>query len=83
MTRSRTKTVSLTLLPIAVASFSLALRFPDGTDVLYSQSIYPLVARAFAFVNRAPFSLAEPTLLLLIIFVLRSLYHRLRQRERR
>lgn len=81
--RSRTKMVMLTPLPIAVVSFSLALRFPDKTDVLYSRSIYPLVARAFAFVNRVPFSLAEPIALFLIVFVLWSLYHRLRRRERR
>ena len=83
MTRSRIKTVLLTLLPIAVVSFSLALRLPDKTDVIYSQSIYPLVARAFAFVNQVPFSLAEPIALFLIVFVLWSLYHRLRRRERR
>ena len=42
--RSRTKMVLLALLPLDVFSFSLTLRFPDRTDMLYSQSIYPLVA---------------------------------------
>ena len=83
MTRPRAKTVLLALLPIAIVSFSLALRFPARTDALYSQSLYPLVARAFAFVNRVSFSLAEPIALLLIVFVLWSLYHRLQRHERR
>ena len=83
MTRSRTKTVLLALLPIAVVSFSLALRFPARTDALYSRSIYLLVARAFAFVNRVPFSLAEPIAGLLVVFLLWSLYRRLRRGERR
>ena len=83
MTGSRIQAVLLTLLPIAVMSYWLAFRFPDGTDALYSRSIYPLVARGFAFVNRVPFSLAEPIAGLLIVFLLWSSYRRLRQRERR
>ncbi len=83
MTRPRTKTVLLALLPIAIVSFSLALRFPARTDTLYSQSFYPLVARAFAFFNRVSFSLAEPIALLLVVIVVWSFYHRLQRRERR
>ncbi len=83
MTRPHTKTVLLALLPIAVVSFSLALRFPDKTDVLYSRSIYPLVARAFAIFNRVSFSLAEPIAVLIIVIVVWSLYHQLQRRERR
>jgi len=83
MTRPSTKTVLLALLPTAVFGFGLALRFPERTDVLYARSLYPLVARAFAFANRVPFSLAEPIAMLLIVFVLWSLYRLWQRRERR
>lgn len=83
MTRPRTKTVLLALFPIAVFGFGIALRFPELTDVLYARSLYPLVARSFALVNRVKFSLAEPIAILLIVFVLWSLYGLWQKRERR
>jgi len=83
MIRSRTKTGLLALFPIAVFGFALALRFPDLTDAVYARSLYPLVARGFALVNRAEFSLAEPIAILLVMFVLWSLYRLWHQRERR
>lgn len=83
MTRSRTKAALLLLLPIAVASFAVALRFPEATETSYSRALYPIVARLFSVVNRAPFSLAEPLVIAVIVVVLFSLYRVVAHRERR
>lgn len=77
------KTLSVALFPVAVATFALALRFPDATDSLYSESIYPLVARGFALMNRASFSLAEPLAVVAVVAWLAGTFSILRRRERR
>lgn len=63
-TRRIVRGLLLALTPVTVGVFALALRFPDMTESLYSQATYPWVARGFALVNRAPFSLAETVIVL-------------------
>ncbi len=73
----------LALLPVTVATFAIALHFPNVTESLYSQSIYPWVARGFALVNRARFSLAETIALVGLVAGLAGLVRIVRQRDRR
>jgi len=78
---AKMKPALLALLPLAVASFAIALRAPDGTELAYSQAVYPTVARAFAFVNRVPFSLGEPVIVMVVAAVLGALYRHVRARR--
>jgi hypothetical protein len=73
----------LALLPLTVVSFVVALRFPDATESLYSQSAYPWVARAFASVNRVTFSLAEIFALVGLAAGLAVIFRIWRGRDRR
>lgn len=81
--RTTLKTLSVALFPLTVATFALALRFPDATENFYSNSIYPLVARGFALVNRASFSLAEPIAAVAVLAWLVGTFWIARRRERR
>jgi hypothetical protein len=60
------KAVGLLLTPLALLSLHLAFRFPEATERLYAQGLYPLVVRAFAALNFVAFSWAEVLLLLLL-----------------
>ncbi len=45
--------------PLALLALHLAFRFPETTERLYAQSLYPRIVRFFAAVNFAGFSWAE------------------------
>lgn len=82
----RTLRVSvLALLPATatIIAFALALRFPDVTESLYSESTYPWVVRGFALVNQVRFSLAEIAVLLGLVAGAVLTFRIVRQRERR
>ncbi len=83
---SKSRIVSLSLLPLAVSSSYLAFQFPTVTDALYSRGLYPLVARGFATFGRLSFSLAEPLFVALVLLLAYGIYrwsrgkrHRLRR----
>jgi hypothetical protein len=56
------KAAGILLAPSALLSLALSFQFPDETERLYSQRIYPEVVGVFAAVNRARFSGAEALL---------------------
>jgi Protein of unknown function (DUF3810) len=58
------KVLPLSLVPLALLSLHLAFRFPEATEHLYSQGLYPRVVRAFALLNFVDFSWAEVLLVL-------------------
>jgi hypothetical protein len=49
----------LLLVPLALLALVLSFRFPQTTERLYAQGVYPQVVRLFAGLNRASFSWAE------------------------
>jgi hypothetical protein len=49
----------LSLVPLGLLALSLSFRFPETTESLYAQSVYPQVVRLFASLNRVSFSWAE------------------------
>ncbi|HEY7697121.1 MAG TPA: DUF3810 family protein, partial [Vicinamibacteria bacterium] len=51
------------LLPLALSTLYLSFRFPQSTETLYAQGLYPEVVRLFAAMNRGYFSWAEVLLL--------------------
>ncbi len=71
---SKSRIVSLSLLPLAASSSYLAFQFPAVTDALYSRGLYPLVARGFAMFGRLSFSLAEPLFVALVLILIFGIY---------
>jgi hypothetical protein len=53
------KIVGLSLAPLALVSLHLSVRFPETTESLYAQGLYPQVVRLFAALNQVGFSWAE------------------------
>ena len=49
----------LSLVPLGLLALGLSFRFPETTESLYAQSVYPQVVRLFAALNRVSFSWAE------------------------
>ena len=47
------------LLPISLIAGWASFQAPQWVEQAYARSLYPVVARSFALVNRAPFSVAE------------------------
>ena len=71
---SKSRIVSLSLLPLAASSSYLAFQFPAVTDTLYSRGLYPLVARGFSMFGRLSFSLAEPLFVALVLLLVYGIY---------
>jgi hypothetical protein len=53
------KVTGLSLVPLALLALGLSFRFPQTTESLYAQNVYPQVVRLFAALNRVSFSWAE------------------------
>ena len=53
------KRVGTWLLPSSLVAAWASFQSPQWVEEGYAQSLYPLVARSFSIVNRAPFSIAE------------------------
>jgi hypothetical protein len=49
----------LSLAPLGLLALGLSFRFPQATEELYAQGLYPAVVRLFAALNRTSFSWAE------------------------
>ncbi len=47
------------LVPLGLLALYLSFRFPQTTESLYAQGVYPQVVRLFAALNRVSFSFAE------------------------
>jgi len=71
--RRSMKALLAALLPFSLLTLAAAFRFPDATETVYAQTIYPLVARAFAVANGWSFSLAEPLALLFVVVITHAL----------
>lgn len=54
---------ALSLAPLGLLALGLSFRFPEATENLYAQGVYPQVVRLFATLNRVRFSWAEVLLL--------------------
>jgi hypothetical protein len=50
---------SLSLVPLGLLALGLSFRFPEATESLYAQGLYPRIVRLFAALNRVSFSWAE------------------------
>ena len=48
----------LLLAPLALLALGLSFRFPETTEGVYSQEVYPQIVRLFAALDRASFSWA-------------------------
>jgi len=57
--RRNLKIGGLLLVPLGLLVLGLSFRFPETTESVYAQGVYPQVVRLFAAVNRARFSWAE------------------------
>ncbi len=53
------KIAGLLLVPLGLLALGLSFRFPQTTESLYAQGVYPQVVRLFAALNRVSFSWAE------------------------
>ena len=72
--RNSKKLPWILLLPAASLSFWIARAFPETTETLYANTIYPAIARGFAAMNPFAFSLAEPLALAGMVLSLWGLY---------
>lgn len=61
------KLAGILLLPLGLLSLDLSFRFPEATESLYAQGIYPEVVRFFGALNRGHFSWAEVLLLTAVV----------------
>jgi hypothetical protein len=62
------------LAPLALLALGLSFRFPQATEGIYSQGVYPQIVRLFAALNRASFSWAE--VLLVAVLAAAALFFR-------
>jgi hypothetical protein len=82
MVRRIARLAGILLIPLAVLSIDVSFRFPEGTERLYSQGLYPQVVRLFAALNRASFSVAEVLVLASVMMVGLLVYRGIRATPR-
>ena len=73
--QKRTKVILTLLLPVQFFALLILRRFPEFIETVYSQGIYPYIAKLSRFVfGWIPFSLGDVFYTLLIILLIRWLY---------
>lgn len=76
--------LGLALPPLAIATQQIAFRYPEQTEILYGQRIYPFVVFVMGWLNSwLPFSLAEAGTALALLGTVIWLFARRRRSDRR